>query len=193
MLAGHFGVAGIVKAWRPALPMGALLVAAQLPDLVFLPLSALGVEDMEPAEPGLSGYGSLLITAEYSHALVSNLVLALLVGGLTHVFLRDRWGRDAGAVLGGVVFSHWLLDLLVHRSDLVLLPGGAGGLPFLGLGLWEFPAVAAVVEGALVLAGTVLYAWRTFRDHPNRTRARLYSAGVGLLLAGSLLFDLLAG
>ncbi|WP_435111188.1 hypothetical protein [Nocardiopsis synnemataformans] len=44
MLAGHFGVAGIVRAWRPELPMGALLVATQLPDLVFLPLAVLGVE-----------------------------------------------------------------------------------------------------------------------------------------------------
>ncbi|NYH50799.1 hypothetical protein HNR06_000388 [Nocardiopsis arvandica] len=191
MLAGHFGVAGIVRALRPEIPMGALLVATQLPDLVFLPLAALGIEVGEPAEPGLSGYGSLLITAEYSHALVGDLVLALLVGGLTHVFLRDRWGRDVGVVLGGVVFSHWLLDLLVHRPDLVVLPGGAGGLPLLGLGLWESPAVTAVVEGALVLAGTVLYAWRTFRDQPSRTRAWLYGAGVGLLLVGSLLFDLL--
>jgi hypothetical protein len=192
MLAGHFGVAGIVRAWRPELPMGALLVATQLPDLVFLPLAALGVEGGEAAEPGLGGYGSLLISAEYSHALVSNLVLALLVGGLAHVFLRERWGRDAGPVLGAVVFSHWLLDLLVHRPDMPFLPGDAGGLPLLGLGLWELPVAAAVVEGALVLAGTVLYAWRTLRDQPDRVRARLYSAGVGLLLVGSFLFDLLA-
>ncbi|WP_159945358.1 MULTISPECIES: permease [unclassified Nocardiopsis] len=191
MLAGHFGLAGIVRAWRPTLPMGALLVAAQLPDLVFLPLAALGVEGMEPAGPALEGYGSALITAEYSHALLSNLLLALAVGGLVHVFLRDRWGRDAGVVLGGVVFSHWLLDLLVHRPDMVLLPGGAHGLPLLGLGLWETPVAAAVVEGSLVLAGTALYARRTLRDHPDRTRAWLYSAGVGLLLVGSFGYDLL--
>ncbi|MFI6579007.1 permease [Nocardiopsis sp. NPDC050513] len=193
MLAGHFGVAGIVKAWRPALPMGALLVAAQLPDLVFGPLALLGAETMEPAEPGLTGYGSLLITAPFSHSLVSNLVVAFLVGGLTHLFLRGRWGRDAGLVLGGVVFSHWLLDLLVHRPDLPVLPAGGGDLPLLGLGLWELPVATGVVEGALVLAGTVLYTWRTFRDVPGRTRASLYSAGIGLLLVGSFALDLLSG
>lgn len=191
MLAGHFGVAGIVKAWRPEIPMAALLVATQLPDLVFAPLSLAGVEAMEPAEPGLSGYGSLLITAEYSHSLLGNVLLAVLVGLLVHYFLRERWGRDAGLVLGGVVFSHWLLDLLVHRPDLPFLPGNAGDLPLIGLGLWEVPVAAAVVEGALVLAGVVLYTRRTLRDQPGRGRAWGYSAGIALLLAGSFVFDLL--
>lgn len=191
MLAGHFGVAGIVKAWRPGIPMAALLVATQLPDLVFLPLSLAGLEAMEAAEPGLSGYGSLLITAEYSHSLVGNLFLAALVGLLVHLFLRQRWGRDAGLVLGAVVFSHWLLDLLVHRPDLPVLPSDAGTFPLLGLGLWETPAASAVAEGALVLAGVVLYAWRTLRDQPSRVRAWSYSAGIALLLVGSFVLDLL--
>ncbi|MFD3685949.1 permease [Nocardiopsis sp. NPDC058631] len=192
MLAGHFGVAGIVKAWRPALPMGALLVATQLPDLLFAPLAVAGIETGAPAEEGLSGYGSLLISAPYTHSLVGNLVFALLVGVLVHVFLRERWGRDAGLVLGGVVFSHWVLDLLVHRPDMPFLPGGAGDLPLLGLGLWESPVAAAVVEGGLVVAGTALYAWRTLRDSPDRTRAWLYSVGIGLLLVGSFVYDLTA-
>lgn len=191
MLAGHFGVAGIVKAWRPELPLGALLVASQLPDLIFFPLSLAGVEAGAPAGPEMQGYGSLLITAPYSHSLVGALVLAAVVAVLTRVFLHRRWGRDAGWILGGVVVSHWLLDLLVHRPDMPVLVGDAGSLPLLGLGLWEIPAAAAAVEGALVLAGTVLYAWRTLRDHPGRVRAWLYSAGVGVLLIGSFLVDLL--
>jgi hypothetical protein len=35
------------------------------------------------------------------------------------------WGRRAGIVLAAVVFSHWLLDLIVHRGDLPILPGNA--------------------------------------------------------------------
>jgi hypothetical protein len=190
MLAGHFGIAGMVKAWRPALPMGALLVATQLPDVLFLPLALTGVEGMEPAEPGLSGYGSMWITAPFTHALLTNVVLATVVGALVHLFLRDRWGRDAGPILGAVVFSHWLLDLVVHRPDIEILPGGVGGLPSLGLGLWEFPLVTAVVEGLLVVVGAALYTWRTFLDTPNRGRAWAYSVGIGLLLVGSLLFDI---
>ncbi|UOE22021.1 permease [Thermobifida halotolerans] len=190
MLAGHFGVSGMVKAWRPELPMGVLLVASQAPDILFLSLAAAGVESLEPVA-GRSGYGSLLIHAPYSHALLSAVLLSAVLGLLVHLWARGRWGPDSGWVVGGVVFSHWLLDLLVHRPDIAVLTGGAGGLPYLGLGLWEFPLLAALVEGALVVAGTVLYAWRTLRDHPRRTRAVLYSVGVALLLVGSFVWDLL--
>ncbi|WP_444960633.1 hypothetical protein [Nocardiopsis sp. M1B1] len=59
------------------------------------------------------------------------------------------------------------------------------------LGLWETPVAAAVVEGALVPAGTVLYTWRMLRVQPDRVRARLHSAGGGSLLVGSFVFGLL--
>lgn len=60
-----------------------------------------------------------------------------------------------------------------------------------GLGLWETPVAAAVVEGALVPTDTVLYTWRTLRVQPDRVRARLHSAGGGSLLVGFLVFGLL--
>jgi hypothetical protein len=56
-----------------------------------------------------------------------------------------------------VVFSHWLLDLLVHRPDLPILPGNAGNLPLLGFGLWEYPVVSAIIEFILIFAGAYLY------------------------------------
>ena len=45
----------------------------------------------------------------------------------------------------------------MHRSDLPILPGNAGGLPLLGFGLWRLPTVSAVVELAMVLVGAYLY------------------------------------
>ncbi|GLU48153.1 hypothetical protein [Nocardiopsis ansamitocini] len=95
MLAGHFGVAAAVKARRPELLLGVLLVASQLPDLAFLPLSAVGVEALEPVA-GARGYGSLWIDALYSHALVSNVLLAALAGALVHLLVKGRWSPGAG-------------------------------------------------------------------------------------------------
>jgi hypothetical protein len=60
-------------------------------------------------------------------------------------------------VLGAVVFSHWLLDLVVHRGDMPILPGSAGDLPLLGFGLWKAPVASILVELALIVAGAWLY------------------------------------
>lgn len=69
------------------------------------------------------------------------------------------WGRRTGVVLSAVVFSHWLLDLIVHRGDMPILPSDFGGLPRLGFGLWQYPTISAVPELALVVVGAFLY-WR---------------------------------
>jgi hypothetical protein len=47
-----------------------------------------------------------------------------------------------GIVIGLVAASHWLLDLIVHRADLPILPGNIGNLPRLGFGLWRYPLVS---------------------------------------------------
>jgi hypothetical protein len=69
------------------------------------------------------------------------------------------WGRRSGIVIGLVSASHWLLDLIVHRADMPILPGNIGDLPRLGLGLWRIPLASLTIELALVLAGAWLY-WR---------------------------------
>jgi hypothetical protein len=62
-------------------------------------------------------------------------------------------------VLGAVVCSHWLLDLVVHYGDMPILPGDIGALPRLGFGLWHYPTAAAALELALIVVGSFLY-WR---------------------------------
>ena len=58
--------------------------------------------------------------------------------------------------IGLAVFSHWILDFLVHRPDLPLLWDG----PMVGLGLWNYPLPEQVLElGLLALAGA---AWSCF-------------------------------
>ncbi|MDQ0165949.1 hypothetical protein J2S11_001850 [Bacillus horti] len=32
-------------------------------------------------------------------------------------------GSRSGIIIAAVTFSHWLLDLMVHRPDLAILPG----------------------------------------------------------------------
>ncbi|OLE76167.1 MAG: permease [Chloroflexi bacterium 13_1_20CM_2_70_9] len=154
MVAGHFGLAAAVKAKQPQVPLWSLMLATAWLDVLFVPLYIAGIERIEPAPgTGGTGYGEGVIYADYTHSLVGALALGLLFALVTAV----PWGRRTGAVLGAVVFSHWVLDLLVHRGDMPILPGNLGDLPRLGFGLWQIPLAAAAAELALVAIGAVLY------------------------------------
>lgn len=51
------------------------------------------------------------------------------------------------------MLSHWALDLVVHRPDLPLY----GDVLKVGLGLWDYPAVALGLEVGLLFGGLYLY------------------------------------
>jgi len=154
VVAGHFGLAAAVKAKEPQVPLWSLMLATAWLDVLFVPLYIAGIERIEPAPgTGGTGYGEGVIYADYTHSLVGALALGLLFGLIAAV----PWGRRTGVVLGAVVFSHWVLDLLVHRGDMPILPGNFGDLPRLGFGLWQIPLAAAATELALVAIGAVLY------------------------------------
>lgn len=189
MFAGHFGLAALVKGRAPQVPLWSLLVATQLLDIVFTPLFLAGIERIDPVPGTSGGYGHFVITADWDHSLIGALVISALAGWAA----AWRWGRRNGAVIAAVVFSHWLLDLLVHRADLAVLPGNAGGLPRLGLGLWASPAIALALELALVLGGAYLY-YRTSvrlappdRRHAARLRGVALALGLVVVLALSAL------
>lgn len=169
MIAGHFGLAALVKARELDTPLWALMLATVWLDIVFVPLLLLGVETLEPVGPG--GYGAQIIHADFTHSVVGVAVLSSLFGWAA----ASRWGRHIGVVLALVVASHWVLDLLVHRHDMPLLPGNWLGLPRLGFGLWRQPMVAASLEALLVIGGAWAY-WRA-------ARKVAYGAGSGMRTA----------
>ncbi|MCC6166680.1 MAG: permease [Caldilineaceae bacterium] len=153
MGAGHFALAAGLKRWAPRLPLWVLILSAYLLDVIFIVLFAAGIESLAQIDPANPGYGGAIIHAYYTHSLVGALLIAAAAG-----LLASRWwGRGGGWIVAGVVFSHWLLDLVVHRPDMPILPGNAGNLPLLGLGLWQIPLASAAVELALVLGGAYLY------------------------------------
>jgi len=183
VIAGHFGLAAGVKAREPAVPLWALMLATQWLDVVFVPLFVAKIETIEVIGGGKPGYGNGIIHADYTHSLLGALVLALLFAlpaGL-------RWGRRAAVVLGAVVFSHWLLDLVVHRHDMPLLPGAPAGTPLFGFGLWRWPMLTAAAELALVLWGGGSYLRAAVgvarANDPSRLR-RARAAGLTVLGAG---------
>jgi hypothetical protein len=176
VIAGHFALAAAVRARDKSAPLWALMLATQWLDVVFIPLLLAGVETMQRAPEAPPGYGDGLFHIPWTHSLLGAAALAALFGATCML----RWGRRAGVVLGVVVLSHWVLDAVVHRPDLPLIPGGG---PLIGLGLWRWPGAAMVLELALVLAASALY----FRSAPRTALGRAASASIlvsGLITLG---------
>jgi hypothetical protein len=177
MIAGHFGFAALVKSRERQVPLWALMLATVWLDVVFVPLFIAKIETVEPVAGTNGGYGAGIIHADYTHSLIGALLLSALFGAVFSI----RWGRRSGIVLGLVSFSHWLLDLIVHRADLPILPGDLGHLPKLGLGLWRVEPAAITAELALVVAGAWFY-WRAARATAISADSGQWRAG----LAGAL-------
>lgn len=185
MVAGHFGLAAGVKKLAPRLPLWSLLLASFFLDVVFIFFATGGLEKIIPVDPiHPNAYGGSLIQAYYTHSLVGALIISAMAGLLA----GWRWGRRSGWVIGSVVFSHWILDLIVHRPDLPILPGNIGNLPLLGFGIWQYPAISALLEMAFVIGGTWFYyraamqAAKASANPEQRRRAITSTVGVAVLL-----------
>lgn len=167
MTAGHFGFAAVVKSKETKVPLWSLMLSTYLLDIVFIILVSAGVESFRAMNPAHPAYGGAIIHAYYSHSLVGALIISIIAGLLA----TWKWKRRYGLVIGGVVFSHWILDLIVHRSDLPILPGNIGNLPLLGFGLWNFPAASAILELLLIISGAYLY-YKSARTAPGASNKK---------------------
>jgi hypothetical protein len=179
MIAGHFGFAAMVKARERTVPLWALMLATVWLDIVFIPLLIMHVESVQSLASH-PVYGGSIIHADVTHSLIGMLAISALLG----VVFLPRWGRRVAVVVGMVAASHWLLDVLVHRRDMPVLPGNYGHLPLLGMGLWAHPRLSACLELLLILAGALLY-WNAAKDVARqagqRTRWAAISASLILL------------
>lgn len=140
------------KRYAPQVSLGVLFLACQLADLVWPNLVLLGIEKFS-IEPGATALTPLNFQYyPYSHSLLALLAWAALFGLLYTAFRHA--GKRAAIVIGLLVLSHWLLDVLSHRPD---MPVTLSGATHIGLGLWNHPALAIAVEMLLFAAGVRMY------------------------------------
>ncbi len=192
MIAGHFGFAAGVKAAEPQIPLWALMLATVWLDIVFVPLFLTGIETVQPVAGTLGSYGANIIHADYTHSLVGAAALSVVFG----TACGARWKLRSGVVLGLVSFSHWLLDLVVHRTDMPLLPGDIGHFSKFGFGLWRVPQATIGIEAFPVVAGAWFY-WRAARSVSKAagrglTRAIIASLLIAIGGTGVLVLDVTA-
>ena len=152
MFIGHFGPSYAIKAWKKTIPLWVLFLAVQLVDIVWSILVILGIEKVRIV-PGITATNPFdLYYMPYTHSVLGALLWSMVAAAAYRLFSRvDGW--LAAAVVGAAVFSHWVLDFIVHRPDLPLYDDTHK----VGLGLWNYPALAFALEIALLFGGIVLY------------------------------------
>ena len=110
---GHFAAGFAAKIAAPQVPLWAYLVASETNDLLYFLFTSTGLEKkvattmdftrgVRYLEPGSN---------PWSHGLFMSMVWSVLAAALAWWISRNR---RAGLVLGLVVFSHWVLDFLMH-------------------------------------------------------------------------------
>jgi hypothetical protein len=182
MLIGHIAAGLGSKKIAPRVSLGTLVLAGVFADIVWVVLSVVGIEHFRIVR----GYTVVspydMFDTPLSHGLFANLVLAIVFGGIYFLLKKDR---RSSIVLSLVVLSHWVLDFISHRPDMVLI---GNSWPRVGLGLWSSYWGTIAVEMGLFLIGLILYIRAT---KARRTRAVLplilfiiYSA---ILFIGSIL------
>jgi len=151
MFIGHFGVGFAGKKIEKSASLGTYFMAAQWVDLIWPILLLLGIEKVK-IEPGISMVTPLdFVYYPFTHSLLGAIVWGVLFG-LVYFFIRKK--LKTAIILGALVVSHWLLDLIVHIPDLLLIPG----LDLkVGFGLWNSLVGTLLVEGLIFLAGIYFY------------------------------------
>ncbi len=135
--------------------VGVFITSALLLDFVLWLFILLGWESVSiPANFATTHQPEFVFP--YSHGLLAAVVWSAIAGVFAlrlHSRIEEaRW--RAAALVTAAVFSHWLLDALVHRPE---MPLAGGTSAMVGLSLWNNLPVALVTEAAIVALGMYLF------------------------------------
>jgi hypothetical protein len=171
MFIGHFAVAFAAKKATPKTSLGTLLLAAQLPDLLWPVFLLIGFEHAAIL-PGATAVTPMdFLDYPLSHSLLADFGWGLILAG---VYLMLRKNLTGACWLAMLVVSHWVLDAISHRPDMPIWPGSR---ILIGLGLWNSRSATLAVEMAMFAFGLGLYSSIT------RSRDKIGTAALGVFVA----------
>ncbi|MDG6913535.1 MAG: hypothetical protein JRN35_10725, partial [Nitrososphaerota archaeon] len=125
----------------PHVPVWVPLVGVSFPDLLWSVLIWARKEEVVIEKDKPLQKSVIFRKYPYSHSLVLTNIIALVVGGLLAAGLQNLVVLPVFVLASS---SHWLLDTVVHLSDLPIL--GFDGDRKVGLGLWKWGRTAFFVE-----------------------------------------------
>jgi len=155
MFAGHLGAALAVGRAERRVNVGVFVAAALLLDGLLWLFVLLGWEAVAIPDNFASTHQPEFVFP-FSHGLAASLVWSVLAAvAAWAACARLGSARARAAVLvGAAVFSHWLIDALVHQPE---MPLAGASSPKVGLGLWQNMPIALAVEAVIVVVGLFLF------------------------------------
>ena len=152
MFVGHYAAGLALKKYEKRASLGILFLGVQFVDILFFPFVLLGIERINIVENFTDATHFELEYMPYTHSLVGSVFWAALA------YVLFRWvvvkQHGVALVVALAVFSHWVLDLLVHTPDLPLWSDASLKL---GFGLWNSAIATYVLEAVLLLGALWMY------------------------------------
>jgi hypothetical protein len=155
MFAGHVGAGLAIGSAERRINIGVFVFAAVLLDFVLWLFVLLGWESVTiPAN--FAGTHQPEFVFPYSHGLLAGIAWSALASIAAFFYYRrmEKARFRVAALVVAAVFSHWLLDALVHAPELPI--AGARSVK-VGLGLWQSMPVALTAEAFIAAAGLYLF------------------------------------
>lgn len=166
---GHLAIGFAVKPLAPKVPLGVMLAATEVNDILWAVFNISGID----RNTSMTGASPL------SHGLLMSVVWSMAAALLVAFISRDR---RSGMIVGLLVFSHWVVDLITHPMGAVFggnplppdLPLLFNGSPLVGFGLYNhtFALAMAADIGTLIL-GIVCYVANIIRKRRSGKNNKL--------------------
>jgi len=151
LFTGHYSFSFAGQAAEKRIPLWLLFVAVQFIDVMWSIFVLLGIEKVRIV-PGFTASNALdLYYMPYTHSLAGVLCWSALAYVVCQLVPQLR-GWRTGLIVAGAVFSHWILDLIVHIPDLSLYDS----VGKMGFGLWNYRGAAFALEMVVLFGGAAL-------------------------------------
>jgi hypothetical protein len=179
MFVGHYSVAFAARSEKNKIPLWVLFIAVQFLDYIWATLVLLGIEKLRMIKGFTAGSMLDSYFHPYSHSLIAAIAWSC-IAGLTYKVFCSRHGclyrKYAAFIVGAVVFSHWILDLIAHPRDLAIYDNTWK----VGFGLWNYRDPEFALEIGLLGAGIMLYLMRNAM--PAIRKTAVIAFGVALVV-----------
>lgn len=150
MFIGHLGAGLAMRKFDKKTNLAWFFVSVLFLDLLLWIFVLFGIERII-VPPAFEELHYLKFFFPYSHSLVAAVAWSLLVYVVTEIITKRQ---TTAILLGAGVFSHYILDIIVHIPELTIFGAQSA---VLGFGLWNHIYLALFIELAIYLAGLFIY------------------------------------